>query len=298
MRNRNIGFGIFLLSIGIIWALVNIGIIDWSVFESVLVLWPLLLVMAGINVVFRDNPIVKTVTWLLFLAIVIVYGYYNDRNAGFIPGRAVNGEKVVVQKLTETGSGELRLALGGTRLFVDSETQNLMDAYTEDPDVRYTEDYRNNNETAVLKFEKKLRHITFGRRMGEYNSEFHLNKDVLWDIDMDIGAVSGTLDMSELKVRDLDMDVGAGNLKLICGNKQESSRIKIDAGASKIGLVVPKDAGVRIKVDGVLSKENLENLGWDKRSGGYYVSPNYDGTASKIDVDIDMGAGKLTVDVE
>lgn len=298
MKNRNIGFGIFLLTVGIVWALVNTGVIEWSVFNSITVLWPLILVVMGINIVFKDNPIVKTVTWLLFLAVVIAFGYFNEagRSPGLNYGNEIKSERVFIEKSAETKSGELKLALGGTNIRLDAGTQGLLEAEISDPDVKYYEEFKNNRESVSISFKKQSYRFIAGRNTGASHSNFHLDRNIVWDFDFKIGAVNGTLDMSELKVRDMDIDIGAGNLKLTCGSGYESSRINIDAGASKISLEVPEKAGVRIKVNGIFSRQNLERLGWEERSG-YYFSPNYESAVEKIDIDIDMGAGALDVEV-
>jgi hypothetical protein len=171
-----------------------------------------------------------------------------------------------------------------------------VEAEISDPDVKYAEEYKNNRESVLISFNKRSYRFIAGKSIGASHSNFHLDRNIVWDFDFKIGAVNGTLDMSELKVRDMDVDVGAGNLRLICGNGYESSRINIDAGASKINLEVPEAAGVRIKVNGIFSRENLQRLEWEERSG-YYFSPNYESAAEKIDIDIDMGAGALDVKV-
>jgi len=298
MKHRPIGFGIFLLCIGIIWVLVNLGVITWSIFDSLLVLWPLILVVIGVVVVFRENAIVRIVAWLLFLAVIVSYSYYTKSDTGN-GNTSARSDKVAVEKLDQTRFGNLKLSLGGIRLNVDSDTANLLDAEVEDPYVQNTIDYKNDKETAVLDFSRNRRGFFAGiKHLGkEYDGEFHLNRDVVWDMDVKVGAAGGTIDLSEIKVRNMDVDAGACNLEMIFGSSYDTTNVKIDAGASKLKLVFPGTAGVRIKVDGLLSKEDLDRLGWERREG-FYESPNYSEAESKIDLDIDMGAGKLLVDVE
>lgn len=293
MKHRNIGLGIFLLSIGIIWALINTGVINWSILDSLLVLWPLVLVVIGVVIVFRENAVVRVVAWLLFLAVVVSYSYFTEANAG--SGNTSVSGSVSVEKLDDTKYGELKLALGGLRLNLDSNTDKLLEADVKDPDVKHSVGYRNNNETALLNFNKN-RGFTLKRIAREYDGEFHLNRDVIWDMDLKVGAASGVIDLSGLKVRDLEVDAGACNLTLVCGSNYQSTNIRVNAGASKFNLVVPENAGVRIKVDGIFSRGELDSLGWERRDG-HYVSRNYDTSESRIDVDMKLGAGKLSVDI-
>lgn len=79
MRMRNIEFGMFLLSIGIVWLLKETGVIYWPVLKSLWNYWPALLIMEGINIIFRENPYVRMVTWFLFLAGLIAFSFYHGQ---------------------------------------------------------------------------------------------------------------------------------------------------------------------------------------------------------------------------
>jgi hypothetical protein len=293
IKKRNISLGVFLLSLGAVWALANVGIINRSILDSLFLLWPLLLVAAGIVIIFRENVLVRVGVWLLLLAVLIGHSYFTAGNTG--SGRLTKGRTISIRKPVETQYGEIELSIAGTVLNIGSGAGNLVDMNTDDPDITCLEDYKNNKEKAILSFksDRKLKTSRFNSRNESF---FNLNGDVVWDIDVNVGAVSGAIDISELNVKSLDIDAGACDLKLICGGKYESTDIKIDAGASKIDLVIQKETGARIKLDGIMSKKNLDDLGWEK-TGGYYISPNYNSAGNKVDIDINIGAGNLTVDI-
>lgn len=298
MSSRNIGLGIFLLSIGVIWVLANVGVITWSVIDALLILWPVALIVVGINIMFKNNAIVRAVTWVLFLAIIISYSFVvEDKKSDRNQGMQESGQYVSFEIKPGTESGKLDLSLGGLEINLDSNTLNLMDAVINDSDIRHSIDYKNGEKTAVIVFDKKNYFNFKGRSDSDRRCDFHLNNNVLWDMEIDVGEVSGTLDMADLKVRDFDLDAGAGNLKLVMGNRYERTAVKIDAGASKLEIVVPESSGVRVQMDGGLNKSNFEELNWVK-NGNYYQSRNYDYAANKIDMDIDMGVGKLTIITE
>ena len=45
MKNNKIGFGIFLVFIGIILILINTGVINWSIMNAMFTLWPLFIIV-------------------------------------------------------------------------------------------------------------------------------------------------------------------------------------------------------------------------------------------------------------
>lgn len=293
MRNKNIEFGFFILSIGILFLLVNIGIINWSIMNALFEIWPAIFIAIGINIIFRNNTIVRIITWLLFIGAVVAYGYYYD-SRWEVPGNSMSNN-VSIEKLKETEQGEMKLSLGGTSLFVDSTDSKLVEASIPNPDIKHNVSYRNGNSLAVVKFERE----SFVNIVPDRRDECRvsMNDKVLWDLDIDVGAVNGTINMSELKVGKLDLDMGAGNIKLVFGNKQKRIEADIDAGASSIEVVIPAGVGARISMDGALNNTNLRDLNWSKQ-GEYYISPDYDTCESKIDMDVDMGVGRFMITMQ
>jgi hypothetical protein len=288
---NNIGFGIFLIVVGILWMLMNVGVIGWSVVDSLIKLWPLILAVAGINIIFSNNGSVKLTAWLLFLVIVVLHSCFNERipyNEASNRARNIN-----IQKLEETTNAALSLSLGGTRIQVGSSATDLVNAIVDDPGVKHRQEYQHNRGKAEISFNKSGTQGWNHHKAGN-SCVFNLNRDVIWEMNVKLGAINGTFDMSDLKVGELDMDIGAGNIELLFGSRFETVNVKIDAGASKLDIVVPEGTGVRIKVDGVLNKAGMNDLDLQQQ-GGYYVSPNYAESENKINMDINMGVGKLDI---
>lgn len=85
MKSRNIGMGIFFIIVGAVWLLVNLGYIrGWWILNSLSVLWPLLLVVIGINIIFRGNAVINIIVWLLFAAAVIGYSFHTHQVGVFV----------------------------------------------------------------------------------------------------------------------------------------------------------------------------------------------------------------------
>lgn len=289
-------FGLFILSIGLIWILVSVGVITWSIVNALIVLWPLILVVIGVNIIFRRNGLIKGLVWLVFLAVLISYSYFYEgggTGAGRTDTRNLTaGTAVNVEKHAETQDATLRLAIGGVKLQVDSDTSNLLDASLQDKDIKHSYSFTEGSRSASIVFEKdRYDFNTFKVGYNEPNV-FHLNPDVIWNLDVDTGATDGSLDLSKLKVSEINMNMGAANMKLTLGSY--STVLNIKAGMSNIDITIPADTGIKVKLDGGLNSTNMDGPGWS-HEGGYYKSPGYDDKQFKIEADVDMGVGKLTV---
>jgi hypothetical protein len=121
-----------------------------------------------------------------------------------------------------------------------------------------------------------------------------ISPELAWDLDINAGAVDGQIDLTGVPIKRLNCSVGAGNMEFILDKNGANSQFNIDAGASNIELQIPGDTGVSIELDGALSANNLDELGWT-RTGNQYVSPNYEKASSRVDCNIDLSVGNLTV---
>lgn len=292
LNTEKITAGIVLIGIGLIVLLANLGIITWLSLTSIFNLWPLLLIVAGINIIFKRNRFVAAGTWILFFAVLISYSYYNI--GGINTYSEASYTRVQLNKPAELRTGELKIDFGGAIVDIKGTNRYLIDADYAHNMIRFTNNFSDQERHGMMKFEpvNQINWLNTSRQALKYQIDLH--EEVLWDIKADMGAVSGVLDFSNVKLKNLDLDVGAGNLTLIFASNTEDTYVKLDAGASKVDLILKDDVGAKIKIDGLLSKTNVEALGWTK-SGEYLISPNYDDADSKLFLDIDVGVGKLNI---
>lgn len=173
---------------------------------------------------------------------------------------------------------------------------NLLDGYVESKNVDNSIDYSNGGEEAKIVLRERNPKISLKGNKG-YKSNLALSDKIYWNIKGDIGAVNGNMDFRNLRVNNLDLDFGAGDIDLLLGNNVENLNVDIDAGATNINITVPEDLGVRVKLDGALKHSNLNDLNW-KRENGWYISPNYETSLSKASIKVDMGVGNFKIKVE
>lgn len=285
MKSKEFG-GLILIVIGVLLLLFNMGYINFNIFTSFFDLWPLLLVAIGINIIFKNNRVISYITWGLFFVILIVFGILTQD----ISNPMIESNDIIVEKLSETKYGNLNLDIGASEIIMGSTDKHLLSADLRGRQLDLKERYRNNNKTAVIDFQSRRFKI---RNTERHNSiyNFYLNKDVIWDIDFDLGAVSCEVNLEDIPVRKIDLDSGASDLTFILGNKHDLD-FEIDTGASNINIIVPQDVGLKIEIDSALSNSNIKDMNLINR-GDYYISQNYDDANITINLDIDMGLGNI-----
>lgn len=288
MDNKSLTKGIILIVLGLILLLGNLGYISFDILFNIFDLWPLLLVIAGINILFNKKPIINIIAWVVFFIILIVYG-------GIYGGRNIRSSHVGFNtsftKPVETSHGQFALHTGAAQIDIDSGDRELLKVNGHGNKLDYSHTFRNNNELAIFNFTNKNdKSMIFNNRTSKYN--FELNENIIWDLGLDLGAISGTLNFEDIPVKNVDLNIGAGNLQIILGEKHNKTNFKIDGGVSNLKIAVPRDAGIRIRLDGALNKIDLDELGLT-RTEDYYISPNYEEKDTKLDFHINMGLGKV-----
>ena len=111
---------------------------------------------------------------------------------------------------------------------------------------------------------------------------------------MDIGAANATLNLADLLVNNLNINSGAVKFDIKLGSNNDLINVKVNTGASQFNITVPKDSGVRLKMEGALNSKNFNDINLIKE-GNYYTTQNYVGAAHKIDMNVTMGVGAITI---
>ncbi|MDR7869396.1 MAG: DUF5668 domain-containing protein [Tissierellaceae bacterium] len=286
MKNKG-SVGLILIVIGVILLLFNLGYINFNVFLSLFNLWPLLLVAVGISIIFKNNQVVSYITWGLFFVIIIAFGIYTQDVSNTLIS---SNDNILIDKSPETKYADLHLDIGASNININSTDDYLILVDPLGKPLDYKEQYKNNKENAVISFESKMFNISRIQRHNEVSS-FYLNKDVIWDLEFDLGAISGKINLEDIPVRKIDLDSGAADLTFILGNKHDLD-FEIDTGVSNVNIIMPQDVGLKIEIDSALSSSNIKDMNLIAR-GDYYISRNYDEANVVINMNIDMGLGNI-----
>ncbi len=129
---------------------------------------------------------------------------------------------------------------------------------------------------------------------GAREWDFGLSREIAWQLHFEMGASDMQVDLTNLKVTDLEVDTGASNTKIILPANAGHTHVDLDGGAASIVFEVPEGVAARIQVDSGLAAIDI-NRDRFPRVGNYYKSPDYETAANKVDINIDFGAGSLSI---
>ncbi|GAB3698756.1 hypothetical protein GCM10027592_24140 [Spirosoma flavus] len=197
----------------------------------------------------------------------------------------------------DTREAVLKLAGGAGRFVISDPSSELIKADTKQTAGIYSmsvdRDETTHIPTIELKPTEDSQNIDWKDGKFENRMDVHLNATPVWSMDVALGAGTGDLDLSAYVVKNLKLAAGAAELDLKLGDKADQSDVKLDVGAASVTVRVPKSVGCRIKKDGALNIEQLDDF--TSVGGGEYVSPDYDAASKKITIRFDGGISHFKV---
>ena len=219
------------------------------------------------------------------------------------------GSAESVEVEIEMGAGELDVT-GGAAELLDAEFRFNVPHW--EPEVDYS--VRNGNGRLTIK-----QPSTNGINLPStyrYEWDIQLNDDVPLDLQVNVGASAGMVDLSGLNLQSLDLRSGAGDVSVwlgdtaletavvdagvgrlvldLSGEWQQDATIDVNTGIGDLTVRVPRDVDVEINTD--LGIGDLEADGFSRR-GGAYVHDAEGGSDVTLMLDIDGGIGQITLEL-
>jgi len=256
---RSVFWPIILISVGLVWLLSNLGIIPRENLWLMINLWPVLLVLAGLDMIFaRRTPIIGVLLGLGVIALV-VYLLLGGQNLGIEAMPEVKQETFEVSAEGVTAADiELNLSTQPVKVFALAEPDKLIEARI--------------GHFGTLDFSAKgneikrvsLRQTAFPDWFSlalpipeeELDWEIALNPDIPTALEVECSTGSAGLDLEGLSLTDLKLDMSTGNVHLSLPASSDAYTVYIDGSTGTLNLRLAADTGLSLRIDG--SSGNME----------------------------------------
>ncbi len=307
------GFSVFgpaiLIALGAIFLLNSLEVVPWSVWGTLWRFWPVILILLGVQTILGRSganwaiSLAVAVTIVVLLVGVIVAASQAGWINGLPDGGAVTRQED--EALTGSVSNELgtiqevrsNLQFGAGRLTVDSlpsasDKLIVLDykvgAVGRVPTTKLTQTGRQGKLDITGSEEVK---VGFVSGAAEWN--VHLNPTVVQNLTVRIGAADGNLDLRALKVRTLNLDVGASTVIVGLPANAGSTNAFVNSGAATLTLEIPSEVGTRIVSDSGLASINASSR--FSREGGVFTTDDYQTAANRLDVELKAGVSTVSI---
>jgi hypothetical protein len=301
MKYGKIFWGVILVTLGILFAFRNFGVIDFSA-RAIFRLWPLLLVFWGIAII-PLKPMVKFILTAVTVIIAVIFlltspvreyhwfNWYRDYDYSH-----TDDSELIEQHFAEvfdTGivSAKLNLDVAAGDFRVENTCVDLFEFTNEGNSVSYEVNTDRENNKAIIHINNEG--IRIGNNKHHEESLLSLNEQPVWDLDIDVGASDMKMDLRPFKIENIEINGGAAAIDLKVGDRMKEMNISIDAGASSIKIKIPESSDCEVKFKTILSSNELD--GFIKIKKGLYQTPDFNSSSNKIYIEVDAAITSLKV---
>jgi hypothetical protein len=225
---------------------------------------------------FRKTVQIYLVIFLILLFSIVVLAGRRKEVYKEIP---LKDEKSLTVRI-EFGAGELKIGKNGSKKILEAEVSY---------DPSYSDfffDYDKSRGSGELFLGTELEEEE-GMNLGDLEDknywDLYFTDKIPIQFEIDVGAAESELDFTGLKIRDLDIDIGAAKalIEFRKPNPEKISRMNIGVGASKL------------EIEG-LGNANFKRMDFDGGVGDFTL--DFSGELKhQAFVNIDMGLGRLRI---
>ena len=306
MKAKHLFWGLLFISLGILVLINNFSGLQWN-WIDLWKLWPLLFILWGLGIMVKDNSwkiLIAGIAGIIFAITLfasfktIVHLTTGDFNVVF-DNDSDSDYKYDLTEYAEPYKDNIKAAVfhfkagAGTFTSATDSASNLFYAHTEGAKNNYELNTKLIGDQADIQMKMKETRFRFGKHSIRNRVEMYFNPTPLWDLNFDVGAASVDLDLTKVKVRNLNVGMGAASFKVNLGNTAERSNVNIESGVSSVELNIPESTGCEIITDGALNSKDFE--GFTKISSDHYRTENFDKAQNKIFINIDSGVSSIKI---
>ncbi|HKY50379.1 MAG TPA: DUF5668 domain-containing protein [Candidatus Limnocylindria bacterium] len=304
---RGLSWPLVLITIGIVFLLVNFGLIPGVTVLSLLSLWPLLLILAGVDIAIgRRWPLaaIGIDVAVIALGLALVATQPNMVAAPFFFGNgATAGQRDVTVERQGARSLSLDINGGAGRFRVTGGSAVLVEAHSPNEDLRLRRaEVGSSSGHADVRIDQGSRN-----RIGTVDVQARVASDVPTELTINGGAGDFVIDLSDVIVSEAELNIGAASLTLTLprtpapttpapGVVQRPAEVAIEvhAGASSIVIEIPDGVEARVSTTGALLTLHSTNTRVTA-SGNTAETTGYASAQTRYTVRVTAGASSITV---
>lgn len=290
-QGRGYIWAVVSLGLGTMFLLANFGYIAWSSLSLLLRLWPLLLIAAGLDLIFKGRSVLSTLIGVL-LAVAVVGVIIWAVLTGVTAAQPLASQ--ISQPLE--GARQLNVNISHPAGFVEiGASENAEIAFegkvTLAPRQMFDKDYKVKGNIGY--FRMTSAGTVFFPWIGGLNQplwDVDLNNTVPIDLTIDTAAGEQHIDLRGLEIENLDLSVAVGQLAVTLPKDGEfSGNLSNPIGSIKIS--VPSGALVEFRINGAFLSRSIP-AGFTI-SGDRIYSPGANSGNADMRITIDQPIGRL-----
>jgi len=290
---------IILLGAGVVFLLNNLGILSWDIWNTLLWLWPVLLIAVGLDIlVGRRFPLGSALLALLLVVVLVLAVQGAVRLPVVASNAGVDRTETVQQALgeQERATVDIKFGSGGFNLYAlpEGSTQLVEGTLDLSRNEELNKSYRESGGAGYFTLASSGSWASIPDVFTEEGKswELGLSREIQLDLEIDAGAGKSMLDLVGLNLRRLVVDGGVGQVTVKLPNRGRYD-VQVDGGVGQMILMVPEGLAARVHVDGGLG--GVDAQGDFQKQGSEYVTGDYSDAENRATVEIDGGVGQVVI---
>lgn len=274
-----------LIGLGVIFILNTTGVVPWGVWgymiSIVFSIWPIFLIIAGINIIAGNSNISKialNLLWFLFISVfwlfvILTYPESKIYNLSIQNFFNISNESRV-EDTKEINISEYSEDLDSINYeySITAGEVNINDDISINEYITLNSKYYNNHGTPKLEADENEdllkislsqefsnRWLWFGREGLEYSSKIN-NNELETSIDLNLTAGRANIDLDEISVDSLNVNMTAGSVNFDLSEEGNLKTLNIDITAGDFNLNLDKEYKVIVTNDSTAGTTNFNNI--------------------------------------
>lgn len=302
-RGRSVVGPLILIAIGVLLLLNTMGVVQWSVWETLWRFWPAVLILIGLELVLgRGNPWLSVALVVLVLVLVIPlamvgtflpFGWTMTRASGTVSTQNV---QVPLEGAREANvrvqfaAGSIYLgALGG-----DSPDLVAGEIRSVGGPVEIERGDEADRARANVTIRRQSGIPVFSSSNNADRWTLNLNRAVPLNLRVEGGAAEANLDLRQLMVRTLSLELGAASTRVQLPENAGLTQVTLRSGMAETRVTVPANVAARIHTRSGLATVDVDERRFPKRDG-FYQSADWDTATNKVEISIEAGLTNVIV---
>lgn len=299
---------IVLIAIGLVFLGQNLGFLPSDTWLNLWQFWPVLLILVGIELILGHSGIGSAIASILMIvailglvATVAFFGQigYQGFSGVHIGAAGPFQTNHVTQEIGNAQRGIIDLEHGAGRLEVSAlplESAQLLEgdlAYSENSALERRAESRGDGTYVRLGARNSYNGFPFGNSFRQ-DWTVRLSPNVPLDVRVHSGASAVSMDLSQLKVTNLNVDSGASGVDITLPSNAGQTQAFVKAGVAGVHVRIPEGVSARIRIQNGLSGSTVDTARFPK-NGNYYQSPDYESATNKVDLRLETGVSGVTI---
>jgi hypothetical protein len=288
-RKKEIFGPVFWFGLGGVFLLTNFGILGWEAWNALFRLWPLLLVTAGLDILLgrRSLWISLPVTVIVLSILAVALGLTGIRLPSSSTEETAINEPIGSAKQADVSIG---MGVGDLNLFPLKDSNALItgEISSEGAAVRVRSTQDGDTLVYTIEHQNPVMFIPFDEA---WSWNLGLTTQIPIELDSSMGVGSMGLVLDEMKVTDLNVSQGVGEVEVILPDGDYRS--EIDQAIGQIVIEIPRDIPIHLEVSRAISSLSLPSD--FVQQGDFYLSPEAQEVSESIQIKINQAIGTIIV---